>query len=209
MEIKYIDIDKIIPYEHNPRKSDRTIAKVKKSIEDFGFQQNIVLDKLHEIVVGHSRYYAAKELGLKQVPCVIAKDLTPAQIKAYRIADNKIPQDGEWDTELLKLEFKELEALNFDFTKTGFTSAELQSLSVDPVQLTKNLTDITEQSQKEKTAEYFEAEPMGNISEDEYVNLNFTLKFSDRKIVFDKLNKIKDQKKLLTSGDALVDLCKE
>jgi len=209
MEIKYIDINKIIPYEQNPRKSDRTIAKVKKSIEDFGFQQNIVLDKLHEIVVGHSRYYAAKELGLKQVPCVIAKDLTPAQIKAYRIADNKIPQDGEWDTELLKLEFKELEALNFDFTKTGFTSAELQSLSVDPVQLTKNLTDITEQSQKEKTAEYFEAEPTGNISEDEYVNLNFTLKFSDRKIVFDKLNKIKDQKKLLTSGDALVDLCKE
>lgn len=209
MEIQYIDVDRIIPYEHNPRKSSATIQQVKKSIEEFGFQQCLVLDKLNEIVVGHSRYYAAKELGIKQVPCVIAKDLTPAQIKAYRIADNRISQDGEWDTELLKLEFKELNALNFDFTKTGFTKAELQSLTVDPIQLTKNLTDITEQSQKEKTAEYHEAEPTGGISEDEYVNLNFTLKYGDRKIVFDRLNKIKEQKKLLTSSDALVDLCKE
>lgn len=209
MEIVYVDIDRIIPYEGNPRKSKATIEQVKKSIQEFGFQQSLVLDKLHEIVVGHSRYYAAKELGFKQVPCVFARDLTPAQIIAYRIADNKIPQDGEWDVDLLKLQFKELEALNFDFAKTGFSKTEIESLNVDPVELTKNLTDITEQSQKEKTAEYHEVEPTGSISEDEYVNLNFTLKFGDRKIVFDKLNKIKEQKKLLTSGDALVDLCKE
>ena len=116
----------IKPYPNNPRKSYATTKKVKKSIKEFGFKQPIVLDKDNVIIVGHSRFYAAKELDLKQVPCVIAIDLNPTQIRAYRIADNRISQDAEWDTDLLTIELKELNISDFDFSQTGFTKSELE-----------------------------------------------------------------------------------
>ena len=121
MNIVNLLLTDIKVYANNPRKSDRTLEKVKSSIKEFGFKQPIVVDDTNTIIVGHSRYLAAQELGLKEVPCLIAKDLDRRQIRAYRIADNRIAQDGEWDTDKLTIELKELNHKDFDFTKTGFS----------------------------------------------------------------------------------------
>ena len=208
MQIENRTLSNIKPYKNNPRRSVKTIAKIVTSIKEFGFKQPLVLDKEGVIIVGHSRYLAAKELGLETVPCVIAKELTPHQIRAYRIADNRIAQDGEWDTDLLALELSEINNSDFDFTKTGFTQAELESLILDPIAGTQSLTSITEDSQKVQDPEFYEASVSAHTDE-EYVNLNFTMRHIDRKLVFSKLNDIKDKMKLLTASDALVNLCKE
>ena len=208
MELVNKDIMELKPYPNNPRKSHATTDKVKKSIKEFGFKQPIVLDKDNVIIVGHSRFYAAKELDLKQVPCVIAIDLNPTQIRAYRIADNRISQDAEWDTDLLTIELKELNISDFDFSQTGFTKSELESLTIDPLEETKNLTSITEESSKVQPAEFHEAN-IGENQDEEWVNLHFTMKFIDRKMVFDKLTNIKDKFKLTTASDALIKMCKE
>ena len=208
MQIENRTLSNIKPYKNNPRRSVKTIAKIVTSIKEFGFKQPLVLDKEGVIIVGHSRYLAAKELGLETVPCVIAKELTPQQIRAYRIADNRIAQDGEWDTDLLAIELSEINSSDFDFTKTGFTQAELESLILDPIAGTQSLTSITEDSQKVQDPEFYEASVSAHTDE-EYVNLNFTMRHIDRKLVFSKLNNIKDKMKLLTASDALVNLCKE
>ena len=208
MQIENRTLSNIKPYKNNPRRSVKTIAKIVTSIKEFGFKQPLVLDKEGVIIVGHSRYLAAKELGLETVPCVIAKELTPQQIRAYRIADNRIAQDGEWDTDLLAIELSEINNSDFDFTKTGFTQAELESLILDPISGTQSLTSITEDSQKVQDPEFYEASVSAHTDE-EYVNLNFTMRHIDRKLVFSKLNNIKDKMKLLTASDALVNLCKE
>ena len=208
MQIENRTLSNIKPYKNNPRRSVKTIAKIVTSIKEFGFKQPLVLDKEGVIIVGHSRYLAAKELGLETVPCVIAKELTPQQIRAYRIADNRIAQDGEWDTDLLAIELSEINNSDFDFTKTGFTQAELESLILDPIAGTQSLTSITEDSQKVQDPEFYEASVSAHTDE-EYVNLNFTMRHIDRKLVFSKLIDIKDKMKLLTASDALVNLCKE
>ena len=208
MQIENRTLSNIKPYKNNPRRSVKTIAKIVTSIKEFGFKQPLVLDKEGVIIVGHSRYLAAKELGLETVPCVIAKELNPHQIRAYRIADNRIAQDGEWDTDLLAIELSEINNSDFDFTKTGFTQAELESLILDPIAGTQSLTSITEDSQKVQNPEFYEASVSAHTDE-EYVNLNFTMRHIDRKLVFSKLNDIKDKMKLLTASDALVNLCKE
>ena len=208
MQIENRTLSNIKPYKNNPRRSVKTIAKIVTSIKEFGFKQPLVLDKEGVIIVGHSRYLAAKELGLETVPCVIAKELTPHQIRAYRIADNRIAQDGEWDTDLLAIELSEINNSDFDFTKTGFTQAELESLILDPISGTQSLTSITEDSQRVQDPEFYEASVSAHTDE-EYVNLNFTMRHIDRKLVFSKLNDIKDKMKLLTASDALVNLCKE
>jgi len=126
MQIETIDINKILPYINNPRKN-LNIDKVASSIKEFGFQQPIVVDKDYTIIVGHTRFEAAKKLGLKEVPVQIA-DLTENQTKAYRIADNRLNQDASWDTKLLNLEFNDLLSKNFDLDTLGFSNDELDNL---------------------------------------------------------------------------------
>ena len=208
MELVNKDIMELKPYPNNPRKSMATTMKVKKSIKEFGFKQPIVLDKDNVIIVGHSRFYAAKELGLKKVPCVVAVDLNPTQIRAYRIADNRISQDAEWDVDLLTVELKQLNISNFDFSQTGFSKEELESLTIDPLEETKSLTAITEESANVQPAEFHEANIADNQDE-EWVNLHFTMKFIDGKMVFEKLTNVKDKFKLTTASDALIKMCKE
>ena len=94
-------INEVIPYEKNPRINDNAVPAVMKSIEEFGFKVPIVIDKNGIIVTGHTRLKAAKKLGMKTVPCIVADDLTPEQIKAFRLADNKVAEAAEWDMELL------------------------------------------------------------------------------------------------------------
>ncbi len=126
MQIEIVDINKILPYINNPRKN-LNIDKVASSIKEFGFQQPIVVDKDYTIIVGHTRFEAAKKLGLTEVPVQVA-DLTENQAKAYRIADNRLNQDASWDTKLLNLEFNDLLSKNFNLDTLGFSNDELDNL---------------------------------------------------------------------------------
>ena len=126
MQIEIIDINKLLPYINNPRKN-LNIDKVASSIKEFGFQQPIVVDKDFTIIVGHTRFEAAKKLGIEKVPVQIA-DLSLNQAKAYRIADNRLNQDANWDTKLLNLEFNDLLSENVNFDTLGFSNDELDNL---------------------------------------------------------------------------------
>lgn len=112
-------INEVIPYEKNPRINDNAVPAVMKSIEEFGFKVPIVIDKNGTIVTGHTRLKAAKKLGMKMVPCIVADDLTPEQIKAFRLADNKVAEAAEWDMELLNEELDgivDIDMSDFNFS---------------------------------------------------------------------------------------------
>nr|DAU69967.1 MAG TPA: ParB protein [Caudoviricetes sp.] len=118
MEIKDLKITDLKPYEKNPRMNDNAVPYVANSIKEFGFKVPIIIDKKDVIVAGDTRYKAAQQLGLETVPCIIADDLTPKQIKAFRLADNKTAEKAEWETEFLSDELKEL--LDVDMGAFGF-----------------------------------------------------------------------------------------
>lgn len=119
MEIIYKNINDIKPYEKNPRNNKAAIELVANSIKEFGFKVPIVIDKDGVIVAGHTRHKASKKLGLKEVPVVVADDLTEEQIKAFRIADNKTAEKAEWDFDLLNEEMGDI--FNIDMTDFGFS----------------------------------------------------------------------------------------
>lgn len=122
MQIIEKKIDEIIPYINNPRNNDAAVETVAASIKEFGFKQPIVIDKDGVIVAGHTRHKAAKRLGLETVPCIMADDLTEQQIKAYRLADNKVAELATWDMELLDIELEaitELDMIEFGFESFG------------------------------------------------------------------------------------------
>ena len=122
MNIIEKSITEVKPYEKNPRKNDQSVDKVANSIKEFGFKVPIVIDKHNVIVCGHTRYKAAKKLGLSVVPCVVADDLTEEQIKAYRLADNKVGEDSLWDMDLLTEELVNI--LELDMAYFGFDLLE-------------------------------------------------------------------------------------
>ncbi len=128
MKVELIDIGRVIPYARNPRKNEAAIAKVAASIKEYGFRQPIVVDEEMVIIAGHTRLQAAQSLGLKKVPVHVATGLTQAQVKAYRLADNRTHEDAEWDEELLAIELGELDELGFDLDLTGFEAIELDKL---------------------------------------------------------------------------------
>lgn len=130
MEIINKKLEDLKPYEKNPRKNEKAIDFVANSIKEFGFKVPLVIDKNNVIVAGHTRYQASQKLGLKEVPCLVADDLTDEQIKAFRIADNKTNDMAEWDDNLLGEELKDLMD-NFDMTDFGFGEFELSMLTED------------------------------------------------------------------------------
>ena len=115
MNIQNISLADIHPYARNPRKNDEAVKNVAASIREFGFLVPLVIDRNHEIVAGHTRYKAAKSLGMKTVPCVIADELTEDQIKAFRLADNKVGEMATWDMDLLPLELADIAMPMADF----------------------------------------------------------------------------------------------
>lgn len=119
-------IDRLVcdvrPYEKNPRKNDEAVKYVAESIRQFGFKVPIVIDRDGVIVAGHTRWKAAKKLKLEKVPCIVADDLTDEQIKAFRLADNKVAEKAEWDFDLLSEEMDSL--LDFDMSVFGFEDIE-------------------------------------------------------------------------------------
>ena len=117
MEIINKKLSELKPYEKNPRLNDEAVKYVANSIKEFGFKVPIIIDKNNVIVAGHTRYKASKELGLKEVPCIVADDLNEEQIKAFRLADNKVSEMAEWDFNILG---EELGDLSFDMSEFGF-----------------------------------------------------------------------------------------
>src|SRR6266481_2225151 len=126
MEITFILIESITPYARNARKiPQQAIDKVAASIQEFGWRQPIVVDTQGVIICGHTRWLAAKKLGLASVPVHVAANLTPAQVKAYRLMDNRSHQETTWDEELLATELFDLKGLEFNLDLTGFDASEI------------------------------------------------------------------------------------
>ena len=119
MKIIYKKVDELIPYINNPRKNDNAVDKVASSIKNFGFKVPIIIDSKGEIITGHTRLKACKKLKIDEVPCIIADDLTDEQIKAFRIADNRVAEESSWDNDLLSIELDGLDEFS------GFDEKEL------------------------------------------------------------------------------------
>lgn len=127
MDIKTIELKDLIPYDKNPRKNDEAVKYVAASIREFGFKVPIVIDRNNVIVAGHTRYKAAQELGLKDVPCIVADDLTDEQVRAFRLADNKVSDYSIWDNKLL---LEELNDIGDDLF-TGFDDGDVFNSILD------------------------------------------------------------------------------
>lgn len=124
MIVHELNTEDLIPYENNPRNNEPAVDIVAKSIEQFGFKVPIVIDQDYVIITGHTRLKAAQKLGMEKVPCIMADDLTDAQIKAFRLADNKTSEYATWDLSKLELELDEIENLEFDMAEFGFNVKE-------------------------------------------------------------------------------------
>jgi DNA modification methylase len=131
MQTELWPIGRVTPYDKNPRQNDTAVEAVAKSIREFGFRQPIVVDADGVIICGHTRWKAAHKLGLDLVPVHVARDLSPEQVRALRIADNQTAQLAEWDLELLPIELASLQAAEFDLGLLGFDADELAKL-LDP-----------------------------------------------------------------------------
>ena len=140
MNIKEIAIDNLREYENNPRNNDNAVDAVAESIREFGFKVPAVVDRNNVIVCGHTRVKAAQKLGMETVPCIIADDLTPEQIKAFRLADNKTGELAGWDFAKLEEELAELDG--FDMSAFGFVKN-------DEVDIDSFFEDAEEKKEKE------------------------------------------------------------
>lgn len=116
-KIKQVPVESIKPYERNPRKNDNAVDALANSIKEFGFKVPIIVDKSNMIVAGHTRYKAAKKLGMAKVPVIVADDLTPKQVKAFRLVDNKVAELSEWDYDILP---DEIQGIDFNMVDFGF-----------------------------------------------------------------------------------------
>ena len=178
-------ITDIKPYEKNPRRNDDAVQYVAESLKHFGWKQPIVIDKDGVIIAGHTRYKAAKKLGQKVVPCLIADDLTDDQVKAYRLADNKVAEMAEWDFDLLDLEIDDLP--EFDMTVFGFEFEEEAEEMDDDVpkdnerERTMNAYNLDEYDDS-RTEGFYQMpviEPVSHVPED-LIGFNYALTAPDK-----------------------------
>jgi hypothetical protein len=139
MQVELVSVDDIRPYESNPRINDAAVDAVAVSLKEFGFRQPIVVDEQNVIIVGHTRWKAAKKLGLAKIPVHVAKDLSSEQAKAYRIADNQTNTLADWDYDLLPIELKDIQAADYNLELLGFDAEALAKLLDGGVQ--DGLTD--------------------------------------------------------------------
>ena len=128
-EMQLVAVSKLIPYVNNARThSAEQVMKLRSSLREFGFINPVIIDREYNVIAGHGRIMAAKEEGIKEVPCVFVDYLTEAQKKAYILADNRMALDAGWDEELLRIEIESLEDMDFDVGLTGFSEDELAEL---------------------------------------------------------------------------------
>ena len=148
-ELQLVPLDKLVPYQNNARThSPEQINKLRSSLREFGFINPVIIDRDYGIIAGHGRAIAAREEGIKEVPCVFADHLTEAQKKAYIIADNRMALDAGWDEELLRIEIEELQGLDFDPLLTGFDEKELSKLFDDGKEAKDDDFDVDAELQK-------------------------------------------------------------
>ena len=154
IKIVYKKVEELIPYINNPRDNTKAVDKVASSIKNFGFKVPIVVDKDNEIVAGHTRILASKKLGLEEVPCIVADDLDESQIKAFRLADNKVSELAEWDFELLGLELESLK--DFDMSEFGFEEVDFKdNFKDDNFDIDLELNEIKEQEPESKQGQIY------------------------------------------------------
>ena len=127
LEIINKNISELIPYDNNPRFNEKAVEAVANSIKEFGFKVPVVIDKKNVIVAGHTRLKACKKLGIKEIPCIIADDLSETQIKAFRLADNKVAEAASWNLEQLGLELSEI--IDIDMEAFGFSEMDILDFS--------------------------------------------------------------------------------
>ena len=129
LEVTYVATTDLIPYANNPRThSDQQVAQVAASIQEFGFNNPILIDEHNSIIAGHGRLAAAQKLNMNTVPTILLEGLSEAQRKAYIIADNKLTENSTWDYELLEIEIDRLKEFDLDLDLTGFEPQELQDI---------------------------------------------------------------------------------
>ena len=140
MEIIYKNIKDLKPYEKNPRRNNEAVKYVAKSIENFGFKVPVIIDKDGVIVCGHTRYKASKKLGYNEIPCIIADDLTEEQIKAFRLADNKVSEKADWDFDLLSDEIDDIIDINMD--DFGFEFIDYEKNKIDTQKKVESILNL-------------------------------------------------------------------
>ena len=148
-EMQLVPISKLVPYVNNARThSPEQIKKLRSSLREFGFINPVIIDRDYGVIAGHGRILAAKEEGIREVPCVFADHLTEAQKKAYIIADNRMAMDAGWDEELLRVEIESLQGMDFDPLLTGFDEKELAALFDEGTEAKDDDFDVDEELEK-------------------------------------------------------------
>lgn len=221
MNIVYKKVADLVPYENNPRNNDDAVNYVSNSIKEFGFKVPVVVDKDNVVVAGHTRLKACEKLGITEVPCIVADDLTEDQIKAFRIADNKVSEYSTWDEEKLS---QELSDIMMDMTEFGddlFTDDEEMDVKLDDeednhyskethvpqYEPTGDFVDIMDLVDDEKTNELIREIKESNVSDDEK---NFLIKGAYRHLVFnytkiaDYYSNASEEMQILMEKSALV-----
>lgn len=191
MNIIEMSVEELIPYENNPRKNDDAVEKVALSISAFGFKVPIVIDANNVIVTGHTRLRAAKKLGITTVPCIKADDLTDEQIKAFRLADNKVAEFSQWDEEKLMKELDELGTIDmslygFDFPDDEEGEEEqdytyTDKTNIPQYDITGDVPELSELVDEQKTKELLEGIENADLAYDEK---QFLIKAAQRHLVF-------------------------
>ena len=143
ISIVYKKVEDLVPYENNPRNNDKAVEAVANSIKEFGFKVPVVIDSENNVVAGHTRIKACKKLGIDEVPCIIADDLDEEQVKAFRLADNKVGELATWDLDKLNIELDGLKDVGIDMTDYGF-------LETEDVNLDDFFTDAPQEEKEEK-----------------------------------------------------------
>lgn len=193
MKIEYKNIEELIPYENNPRINKEAVDYVANSIKEFGFKNPIIIDKNNIIVAGHTRLKACEKLGIKRVPTITADDLTDEQIKAFRIADNKVAEFSKWDTDKLNIE---LDNIDIDMSEFGFEDLEMEDIDISnndeeekyttkvdvpQYQITGEEPDISELVDCKKAEELIEEIKNSKVSEEQK---EFLIKSATRHYAF-------------------------
>lgn len=191
MNVIEMNVEELIPYENNPRKNEEAVDKVALSISAFGFKVPLVIDSNNVIVTGHTRLKAAKKLGIKSVPCIKADDLTDEQIKAFRLADNKVAEFSQWDEEKLMEELEilgevDMSLYGFDFPDDEEGEEEQDDTYTDKTnipqyEITGDVPELSELVNEEKTKELLEEIDNSDLAYDEK---QFLIKAAQRHLVF-------------------------
>lgn len=218
LKVEQVAIEKVKPYWRNPRKrGPESVQKIADSITAFGWQQPIVVDRESVVIIGHGRLEAAKLLEQKTVPVVIARNLKPEQVKALRLADNRLNRESDWDASLLLAEIEELRGLEISVAVAGFSEDDLKRLADDIDE--RALEQIADSVGGEEpfTADRDEENSTGGNgagngvrggdSDDALVTLSEVLTMRQRTVVNAAINLAKQRERLERRGDALFHVC--